>query len=82
MTLANAIAKAKLAATLGNHNEGTEAFGWYLAQMLADAGVFRNCLTCGHWLGEQEQCGLYKSRPPANIIVTGCESHTDIEIPF
>lgn len=53
-----------------------------------DQGLFRSCLNCTHWTGETpqygeppESCRLYRARPPARIIVTGCDEHTDF-IPF
>jgi hypothetical protein len=57
-----------------------------------DQGLFRSCLNCEHWNGEQapgvtlnyppETCRKYGNmRPPARIIVTGCEGHSD-NIPF
>lgn len=54
----------------------------------ADQGLFTSCLNCSHWTGEAptngeppEACRLFKARPPARIIVTGCPDHTD-NIPF
>lgn len=46
-----------------------------------DEGWLRNCTNCEHWIGNTEQCALYKARPPAKVIVVGCESHSDL-IPF
>lgn len=52
-----------------------------------DQGLFRSCLNCSHWTGENpvnvpaENCGLHRARPPARVIVTGCDDHSDI-IPF
>jgi hypothetical protein len=43
-------------------------------------GILRNCTTCFYWQDTSETCGLYKQRPPAKIIVNGCESYD--EIPF
>jgi hypothetical protein len=61
-------------------------FAHQLTAYFLDMGLFRSCLNCEHWIKEgaplnPETCGLYKSRPPARIIVTGCESHSD-NIPF
>lgn len=48
----------------------------------ADRGdYFKTCITCTNWRHETELCGLYKQRPPARIIASGCESYND-EIPF
>lgn len=55
-----------------------------------DQGLFRSCLNCEHWTGDDpkqilhppETCAKFGyQRPPARIIVTGCEAHSDI-IPY
>lgn len=44
---------------------------------------FQTCLNCMHWKYEQDLCGLYNSKPPAEIIVFSCSSYSDDgEIPF
>lgn len=59
-----------------------------VARQLDDAGLFRSCLNCDHWINDEdkrtelrETCDLYHARPPARIIITGCSSHSDT-IPF
>lgn len=53
-----------------------------LVQHAFDTGMFRSCLNCAHWSGEpSEICNLFVARPPARVIVTGCDEHTD-NIPF
>lgn len=58
-----------------------------LVEWALDQGLFRSCLNCQHWTGENptavpaESCSLFRARPPARIIVTGCDSHSD-QIPF
>ncbi len=42
--------------------------------------ISRNCTTCLHWR-EHEICAKFSERPPARIIIVGCEAHTDL-IPF
>ena len=37
--------------------------------------VDQSCLQCLHWKEKEEMCGLFKQRPPAKIIVVGCEKH-------
>ena len=37
----------------------------------------KNCLICLHFDIVSEDCALAKKRPPANIIVTGCESFNE-----
>lgn len=52
---------------------------------MLDAGYFRSCLNCRNWNSEFEVCKLVNKRPPATVIVAGCELHTDTnpdEIPF
>lgn len=41
----------------------------------------KTCLTCDHFNEPQEQCTLYKQRPPAKIIAFGCPSYVN-EVPF
>lgn len=35
----------------------------------------RCCPTCSHFNDKNEQCGLAKARPPAQVIAYGCDSH-------
>ena len=53
---------------------------------LMDHGFFKTCANCSHWIegpphNRQQLCGLFKQRPPTNIIVSGCPEHSD-NIPF
>lgn len=49
---------------------------------------YKNCLNCAHWIEENEICGKFNSRPPAEIIVYSCDHHLepksnlDDDIPF
>jgi hypothetical protein len=56
-----------------------------LVETLLDAGIFRNCLNCEHWQrginNLPEGCSLARALPPPEVIVVGCEQHTDL-IPF
>lgn len=68
-----------------------DALAGGLVEWALDQGLFRSCLNCANWNGEQapgvklvhkpETCRLNGLRPPARIIVTGCECHSD-NIPF
>ena len=56
------------------------------ANFMDENGFFKSCLNCEHWLegppdNKLQICGKYKARPPTNIIVCGCEEHSD-NIPF
>lgn len=51
------------------------------AEKIADCGVFRSCLDCGNFDEPTEICKLVDQRPPARIIVHGCEQHTNL-LPF
>jgi len=43
----------------------------------------QNCTNCGHFDERTENCILYKARPPASIIVSGCDSYQEDDgIPF
>jgi hypothetical protein len=58
-----------------------------IVEWALDQGLFRSCLNCEHWTGETpqyeppEHCRKFRARPPARIIVTGCDEHSD-NIPF
>jgi hypothetical protein len=43
----------------------------------------QNCTNCFHFnkTADADTCTLFKLKPPARVIVTGCEKH-DWEIPF
>jgi len=44
-------------------------------------GLNKSCLACVNFSEETEICKLYGKRPPAAIIVSGCESFESIK-PF
>jgi len=50
-------------------------------EMLVDHGFFRSCLNCSEWNKKEDKCNKFKCLPPPEVIVTGCEHHSDI-IPF
>lgn len=44
---------------------------------------FATCITCEHWKKEEEICNKFGIRPPACVIVDGCEYYEDNDqIPF
>ena len=44
---------------------------------------FKSCINCNHFNDKKEICLLANSRPPAPIIVYGCDSHIEKnDIPF
>jgi len=49
-----------------------------LTDYMMDIGMFRTCLNCAYWNEKNETCQYYKQKPPAKVIVCGCETHTDI----
>lgn len=57
------------------------------AQVLADAMVgeldvrTRNCANCDNYNHKAEICAKYNTRPPCQVIVTGCPEWVD-SIPF
>lgn len=52
-----------------------------ISNAIEAAGAFRNCTNCFHWQSiPNELCKLYKERPPASVIVNGCDEFD--EIPF
>jgi hypothetical protein len=44
-------------------------------------GTWSTCLKCDHWNETAETCVYYNQRPPAWVIVNGCDDF-QIEIPF
>lgn len=44
-------------------------------QLLLDSLPGRCCLTCGYFLEGQDECSKFGVRPPARVIVVGCEHH-------
>lgn len=44
-------------------------------------GVWRSCLGCINFSHRDEQCMMFKARPPAKVIVHGCRDY-DQDIPF
>lgn len=48
---------------------------------LIDRHLLRTCITCGNWDEKVEQCYKYSARPPAQVIVLGCEEWI-MDIPF
>ena len=49
-------------------------------EKLESEGFLDNCLNCMYWNNEKDLCNKFKERPPARVIVNGCEFH-DV-IPF
>jgi len=43
--------------------------------------TWQSCMNCCNFEEKSENCLLFKGRPPAFIIVSGCKDH-DFEIPF
>ena len=54
-----------------------------LVKTITSSNIFQNCLNCMHWKYDQDQCGKYNAKPPAEIIVNSCPDHLDNDdIPF
>lgn len=48
-----------------------------------DIYPFQSCLSCIHFKEQTEICNLANQRPPAKIIVFGCNSYVDNQdVPF
>lgn len=43
--------------------------------------LIQTCCNCEQWNKGMQQCLFYKSLPPAEVIVVGCDLHSN-EIPF
>lgn len=46
-----------------------------------DNFIWQNCPNCEHWNKDKEECKQWNVRPPASIIVVGCENWF-VNIPF
>lgn len=53
-----------------------------LLNVLHAEGCFQNCTKCFYWKTEKEICNKFNQRPPARIIVKGCQYFELDEIPF
>ena len=69
---------AELILTDQVRHEGMKKLGFIFTEFLMEKGLFTTCLNCSYWNKEKEICSYYKQRPPAKVIVIGCETHTDI----
>lgn len=58
--------------------DGMNRLALIIAAFLMEKGFFTTCINCAHWNDNKEICSYYKQRPPAKVIVNGCETHTDI----
>lgn len=61
-----------------NRQDALNYLALQFANYLMDMGYLSSCLNCHHWQHNQEICGKFNQRPPAKIIVSGCEEHTDL----
>lgn len=46
-----------------------------ILKMLKNWAQDRSCLQCMHWKELKEICEKFNVRPPAKVIVNGCEHH-------
>lgn len=49
---------------------------------MLDRQIFRSCLNCESWDDKTETCLLFKTKPPARVIVFSCGEQWLGEIPF
>lgn len=52
-----------------------------LVMYAIESGAMRSCLNCNHFKDELCTFGNYNQKPPAKIILFGCNNHSS-EIPF
>lgn len=67
--------------TSASRKKALEELAAALVEQWMNDGLYRSCLNCDHWDQVNEICTTFKERPPAKVIVCGCEHHID-EIPF
>jgi hypothetical protein len=61
-----------------NREIGLTHLNKLLTTYMLEVGMFQTCLNCCDWNDTTEMCIKFNARPPAKIIVSGCEHHTDI----
>ena len=44
--------------------------------------VLKNCTKCIYWDFNNDMCGKFDVKPPATVIVKGCEHFMPDDIPF
>ena len=76
--MSNSKSDAELVLTDRVRQDGMNKLSLMFTAFLMDNGMFTTCLNCAYWSDEEEICKYYKQRPPAKVIVVGCETHTDI----
>jgi len=50
-------------------------------ELLVQRGILPSCVNCELWDEKQELCTKWGRRPPAKVIVIGCQHHIP-DIPF
>ncbi len=54
-----------------------------LIEILTNNFSYQTCLLCKNFDEKDEECRLFKSRPPARVIAFGCNKFDDLDgIPF
>lgn len=53
-----------------------------LFDRLVDEIKRQSCPNCLYWASGSEMCSKFNQRPPAKVIVRGCEHFDEDEIPF
>lgn len=48
---------------------------------IVESGIWQSCLNCSNFESESEVCKIYNQKPPAYIVINGCEKHIG-DIPF
>lgn len=73
--------KAEQTLRITNRVDAMNTLALGFTEFLMDNGYFTTCLNCDHWQDNPELCKKFNQRPPAKVIVVGCEEHSD-SIPF
>jgi len=52
-------------------------------KLVLKANIYQNCLNCQHWNIHKDECGLFNSKPPTEILIYSCPEYKDDDnIPF
>lgn len=72
------MSKAEDVLQMNNRQDLLNKLALGFTEYMMQTGYFCTCLNCHNWNDKQEICKLYNQRPPARVIVSGCESHEDV----
>lgn len=70
--------KAEIILQSKSREAGLADLSKIITDWMMEIGMFQSCINCCDWNNDKEMCVKFKMRPPAKVIVSGCEFHSDI----